>query len=182
MVAQIVTKLWVFCCDLTGLNLDLLVYRAVVVFEKLTKQVFMKHIVLMFVLLTTVAAMGQSLENQKACYVQAHKVASKETGTVVSNHYDGRTHTCWVKEFKETKSVAGIAVDESVYNAFEPNVWEAEFAGAVTVSATATADNPFAKLLKPSTPIPQAAICFVNDTKCSNVAEFEKLVKQRYGF
>ena len=105
-----------------------------------------------FVMLT-VGAMGQTMQEQKACYVQAHKVASK--GVVVSNHYDARTKTCWVKEFQITSG------DESVYNAFEPGVSEAEFAGA---SANGV------------------VLCFVHDTMCKNVAEFESLAKKRYGF
>jgi len=118
----------------------------------------MKRTSLILLLLTiaTATAMGQSLQDQKACYAQAQKVANKGPFIQVSNHYDARSKTCWVKEFKQTNK----AIDESVYNAFEPNTWESEFAGI--------ADGPW--------------LCYVHDVKCSNIAEFERLVKQRYGF
>ena len=109
---------------------------------------------MLILLLFTAGAMAQSLQDQKACYVQAHKVANKDRE--VSNHYDARTKTCWVKEYKDTNG----AIDESIYNAFEPNTWESEFAGM--------GDRP--------------SLCYVRDTKCGTIAEFEKLVKQRYGF
>jgi hypothetical protein len=117
-------------------------------------------ILILTVLLTAVAALGQSLQDQKACYVQAHKVASKDPKVIVSNHYDGHTHKCWVKEFRETNGV----VVESVYNAFEPNVWESEFSGVTTGAYD------------------EKTICFVGDTHCEGLVEFEVLVKQRYGF
>jgi hypothetical protein len=116
-------------------------------------------ILILTVLLTAVAALGQSLQNQKACYVQAQKVVSKDPATHMSNHFDARTHTCWVKEYREVNG----AIHESVYNAFEPNVWEAEFAGNTT-------------------PKDASNICWVGDNKCSNIAEFEKLAKKQYGF
>jgi len=122
----------------------------------------MKHILMLFVLgFATTVAMGQDVDPfkiQRACYVQAHKVASKGTLVSVSNHYDARTKTCWVKEFQNTNG----AVDESVYNAFEPNISEAEFAGS---------NFGYVKV-----------VCFVHDRVCQNVAEFETLAKARYGF
>lgn len=117
----------------------------------------MTRTILIFVLLTAATAMGQSLQDQRACYVQAQKVASKDSGVTVSNHYDARTKTCWVKEFQVINGATG----ESIYNAFEPNTWESEFS---------------------SSPATKSLICFVRDTKCRNLAEFEKLAKQRYGF
>jgi len=116
----------------------------------------MKRIIVILVLMTAATAIGQSLQDQKACYIQAHKVASKGLNKVVSNHFDSRTHTCWVKEYSNING----AIDESVYNAFEPNTWESEFAGV--------GDHPW--------------LCYVHDVKCSSVADFEKLAKQRYGF
>jgi hypothetical protein len=123
-------------------------------------------IILILVLLTTAVAMGQSLQDQKACYVQAHKIASKDPNVTVSNHFDAHTQTCWVKEFMTykvtTNPVDSWYVGESIYNAFEPSVSEAGFYG-----------------LRPT---PKRVVCFVHDTTCSNIAEFEKLAKQRYGF
>jgi hypothetical protein len=116
----------------------------------------MKRTILIFVLVTAATAMGQSLQDQKACYVQAQKVASKDPKVMVSNHYDARSKTCWVKEYQEVDG----AIDESVYNAFEPNVWVSEFSGA--------GDHP--------------SICYVHDVRCTTIAEFEKLAKQRCGF
>jgi hypothetical protein len=121
----------------------------------------MKRTILILALLTTAAAMGQSLQDQRACYVQAHKVASK--GAHVTNHFDARTKTCWVREFSNTNG----AIDVSVYNAFEPNISEAEFAGNTS---------------GPNQPSLQAVICFVHETKCSNKLDFDRLAKQRYGF
>jgi len=111
-------------------------------------------------------AMGQTMQEQKACYDQAHKVASKGELVSVSNHYDARTKTCWVREYSNMNG----AIDESVYNAFEPGVAEAEFAGVPL--------NPTMHHLSDVIGV----ICFVHDTMCKNVAEFESLAKQRYGF
>ncbi|HEX3642348.1 MAG TPA: hypothetical protein VHV10_13740 [Ktedonobacteraceae bacterium] len=117
-------------------------------------------ILILTVLLTAVAALGQSLQDQKACYVQAHKVADKDPKVTVSNHYDAHTHKCWVKEFRETNG----SVVESVYNAFEPNVWESEFSGDTTGAYDAK------------------TICFVGDTHCEGLVDFELRVRQQYGF
>lgn len=62
------------------------------------------------------------------------------------------------------------AIDESVYNAFEPTISEAEFAGVPI--------TPVIHRLSDVTGV----ICFVHDTLCNNLAEFESFVKQRYGF
>jgi hypothetical protein len=123
----------------------------------------MKHLIVILAILAAGAAMGQSMQEQKTCYVQAHKVATK--GVSVSNHYDPRTKTCWVREFKNTNGV----IDESVYNAFEPGISEAEFSGAPLTPAMHHLSDV------------TGALCFVHDTMCKNVAEFESLVKQRYG-
>ena len=129
-------------------------------------------------------AWGQSLQDQKACYVQTQKVASKDPRVAVSNHYDARTQTCWVKEFMFIKLPAGKPLfsakeiqagggkltnpidswytSESIYNAFEPDTRESDFSGF--------------------SPSQLGTWCMVRDTKCNTIAEFEKLAKQRYGF
>lgn len=55
-------------------------------------------------------------------------------------------------------------IDESIYNAFEPNISEAELADNVPQINNVT------------------VICFVHNVMCKNVEEFERLAKQRYGF
>src|SRR5260370_40118518 len=118
----------------------------------------MKQAIVIFVLLTAATGMGQSLQDQKACYVQAHKVASKDPATHMSNHFDARTKTCWVKEQQEVNG----AVHEGVYNAFEPNVWEAEFTGNTTpkdasqISVTCVTSN--------AATLPSLRILLSNDT------------------
>lgn len=64
-----------------------------------------RNVVVMFIigwLLAATAAHCQTMQEQKTCYDQANKVAAK--GMVVSNHYDARTKTCWVKEFETNQS------------------------------------------------------------------------------
>lgn len=108
------------------------------------------------VLLTAVGAMGQNLEDQKACSVQAQKVGYKDAGVTISSHYDASTKTCWVKEFQFINKATHV----SIYDASKLSS-ESEFS---------------------STPATKSLVCWVRDTKCKNLAEFEKLAKQLYGF
>jgi hypothetical protein len=116
----------------------------------------MKQTILILLLLTSIAAMGQSLEDEKACQVQAQKVGSKDAGVRVSSHYDANTKTCWVKEFQSPNG----ATHETIFDAHKLSS-ESEFS---------------------SIPATKSILCWVRDTKCKSFAEFEKLVKQQYGF
>ena len=115
----------------------------------------MKQIILIVALLAH-AATGQSVENQKACDVQAQNVSSKDAGVKVSNHYDVDNKTCWVKEIQIIQGTKHV----SIYNTSKLSS-ESEFS---------------------STPSSNRIVCWVRDIKCKNLAEFEKLVKQQYGF
>jgi hypothetical protein len=124
-----------------------------------------RNVVLCFAIafLLATAAHCQSLKTQKACYDQALKVAeTPPSGAIVkvmANHYDARSKTCWVKQFWQLND---MTVNESVYNAFEPGVFEAEYGGIVWGG--------------PGT------LCFVHNVLCNNMVEFERLAVKYYGF
>ncbi len=110
----------------------------------------MKNILLL--LLLTIAAMGQSLGDQKACYNQAKKKAHYFT-----NHFDGKT--CWVLEVSNTTS-SPVIYERYVSNAFANDPAEAMFQGAL-------GKKPL--------------VCIVGDQECISIDRFDELVAKRYG-
>jgi hypothetical protein len=130
-------------------------------------------------------AMGQTMQEQKACYDQAHKVAHKSVLLTVYNHYDARTKTCWIMEVTDTtiapakagdpafgsmfpmtrseaeyfnNHYAGLYKDIIVFNAFEENSTDAYYIG----------------------PAQGSDACHVDDKQCHSLEEFNTLVKSRY--
>jgi hypothetical protein len=140
---------------------------------------------LMVLLMFVGCAWGQDLKDQRACYVQAHKVASKNPTMTVTNHYDAHTKTCWVKEYRFYKVAGGPTpfdytivngvtrkvppdyrdrwfVEETIYNAFEDSV-DAYFSAK-------------------EIPEEITLMCNVHSTYCKNIVEYEALTKKQYGF
>jgi len=134
----------------------------------------MKRAILIIVLLTAAAAMGQSsLKAQQTCYTQAQKAARRNPRVInrygvrihlytVTNHYDAGTGTCWLKEAGsgELNGEKEPLTYEVVFNPFELDNNPAEYLGSDSA----------------------AVMCKVDGEYCIGLFKFEQLTKQRYGF
>lgn len=120
----------------------------------------MKNILLAFVTLSAVAAMGQS-NPQKDCFEQAKKVAREYQ--VFINHYDTKTQTCWVRVQSEWDD----PFDKQRH--METFVWNAyEARSTAMYLCRAVGDHTVTDS------------CEVDGIECSSYGEFSKLLKQHY--
>jgi hypothetical protein len=96
------------------------------------------------------------MQEQRACYNQARKVADKEVQW--ANHYDASSKTCWVEEW--TNTYAPVVYSRWVFNAFESYSSVALFTGEIG---------------KPP------LVCFVEGAACRWGEEFDMMVGKKYG-
>jgi hypothetical protein len=126
----------------------------------------MKRTIFIIVLLTALAAMGQSrMQAEKTCYQRLRELDKDSTiGFTLTNHYDPRTGRCFIREFHRDMPDGEPFqhfTQEVISDAFEMHTLLAVY------------------LLRSDT---KPDLCFVHETNCKSQAEFDRLVKQQFGF
>jgi hypothetical protein len=120
---------------------------------------------ILFVLLLTAAAVGQTTNPQKDCYEAAlRSYPPAVNGIVFWNHYDARTQICWVRTQQDWKDELSGEYREwdTIGNLYEMQS-KAMFLG------------PRFADLKPG-----LDSCSVNKVKCNSLEEWFSLAEKQY--